>query len=249
MVFKGFAVLALVAFLALTAQATSVPLGAPFMILTLIALSLGFLSVLLFLMPRDFLSEVWTPLRNPLPDSADSMARQLESIAAVIRQDGLLALESRRKDLRNPELRVLLKRIMDGFEGKDLLPLIANQARKREELADEASAVLRRFHGFLPQAGLIQSLILMVSVLSGPRPGPQGIGIAHALLPFGISLLLQIPIESWIEGFLEQKKKDARLYFAVLEEGIAGIQIGQNPELLGDRIRSRLSAAPVWKET
>ncbi len=248
MVFKGFAVLALVAFLSLTSQASSAPPGALFFILILTALSLGFLAVFLFLMPPGFANEVWTPLKSPLPDSPESLARQLESIAAVIRQDGLLAIEGQRKDLRNPELRLLLKRIMDGFESKDLLPLIANQARKREELVDEASAVLRRFHGFLPQAGLIQSLILMVAVLSGPRPGPQGIGMAHTLLPFGISLLFQIPIESWIENLLDQKKKESRLYFAVMEEGVTGIQVGQNPELLGDRIRSRISAAPLRRE-
>ncbi len=249
MVFKGFAVLALVAFLSLTFEASSVRPGIPFLFLILVALALAFLAIFLFLMPPGFWSGVWTPLRTPLPDSPEALARQLESIAGVIRQDGLLALEGQRKDLRNPELRILLKRIMDGFESKDLLPLISNQARKHEELADEAAAVLRRFHGFLPQAGLIQSLIVIVSVLSGPRAGASGIGIAHALLPFGISLLVQIPIESWIEGFLDQRKKEARLYFAVMEEGVSGIQIGQTPELIGDRIRARLSASPVWKES
>jgi flagellar motor component MotA len=248
MMFKGFAVLALGVFLGLTFVSVSFDAGAGFFVLSLATLGVGAGFVFLVSIPQGFLESTWAPVCEALPGSAEALAREIDSIATVIRQDGLLALEGKRRELRSPELRFFLKRIMDGFESADLLPLIRNRSSRRLEMIEEAECAVIRFCGFFVQAGLVQSLILISAVLLGGARSRDAIGVSHALFPFVLALTGQILIEAGVRGMLDRKRSEGRLYFSVLEEGVAGVQRGENPELLREKIASRISPGFRWDE-
>jgi len=246
--FKGFAVIALGVFLGLTLASASLEAGAGFFALSLLASGAGAVFVFLVSIPQGFYESIRGLIREPLPGSPESLAREIDSITTVIRQDGLLALEGKRRELKSRELKFFLKRIMDGFESADLLPVIRNRSCRRLELIEEAEEFLLRFSGFFVQTGLVQSLILVSAVLLGGARARDAIGISHALFPFVAVLVGQILLEAGARGLLDRKRSEGRLYFSVLEEGVAGIQRGENPELVRERIASRISAVSVWNE-
>ncbi len=247
--FKGFAFVLLAVFLGLSVISGSSESGVGFFLITGFTFALGCGSAMFFSLPPGFLNETFGPVREQLPSTPEVLAAQIESVAAVIRQDGLLALEGKRREIRNPGLKYLLKKIMDGFEGKDLVPLIANQRVRRGELLDEAALVLARLNGFLPQVGLVQSLILISTILSQAPRSKDAVGVAQAFLPFLISLVLQMVFESFGAQLISQKRSECELYFSVLEEGVVGIQKGENPDLVRDRIRARIDSKPSWAES
>ena len=107
--FKGFAVIALGVFLGLALASASMDAGPGFFILSILTLGAGGGFVYLAAIPRDFFRAVWLPVREPLPGTPASLAAEIDSVAGVIRQDGLLALESKRRELRSPELKFFLK--------------------------------------------------------------------------------------------------------------------------------------------
>lgn len=168
------------------------------------------------------------------------LLNRIEEISTVIRQDGLLALESKRKEIRDPNLNYLLKRILDGFEGKDLIPWVLNQRDARMEGLRDLSDSLDRFLSQIPGLGLLSSLILMSGVLSRPERSKDLIGIAHVFLPFLIALGVQMLLDSEIGKRWNEARTRMDHYYAVLEAGVSGIQSGMNPELLSDRLRARI---------
>jgi flagellar motor component MotA len=199
----------------------------------------GFFPAFGFTLPSNFFDGVWNSIAAPLPQSPAGLAAQMEMLSTLIRQDGLLALESKRKEIRDSDLRYFLKRILDGFESKDLVPLIETRMRTRREHLDSAEQALLRGASWLPVFGLIPSLLLV----SGAG---AGFGLSLCFLPFIVVLLLQWFFESSITAKIHHWRMDSEIYHLILKEGVAGIQEGKNPEILRDRIRAIAGRPDAW---
>jgi flagellar motor component MotA len=213
-----------------------------------LTLASGGAGIWCLLMPEHFMDEVWSKSREALPMGLQKLSLELESISALVRQEGLFALESRRKDIRDPMLRYLLKKVMDGFEQAALVPIIRNQMDRRLELTLRSESVMERYFSLLPTVGLIPSLSMMMQALLPGKEGGAGL-IAVSLLPFALSLLFQLLVQAWNGSFFEAQREDIRLYFSLLQEGLIGIQEGQNVELLRDRMRARSQVNPKWVDS
>jgi flagellar motor component MotA len=235
--FKGVAILLFCGFLILSSLLKETSGGSLFYPLWIAASVLGWASLGFMSLPQAFFRRVLGPVRAGVPQDSDSLARQMEAISKTVREEGLLALESRKKEFLDPNLRIYLKRIVEGFEAKDLAPMIRNQLQMREELFTEAEKGLARYFSFLPVLGLIQSLLLI----------SKGIGANSAMnffegfFPFLAALSIQTLLETTLFRWLSDERAEGLRYFSILEEGIEGIQQGHHPELLGDRLRARIS--------
>jgi flagellar motor component MotA len=214
-------------------------IGAAFVVI------LGCGSVFLLNLPDGFF-KIYKGLHSPMSLDASELVTRLEEISSLIRQDGLLALESRRKDLKDSNLSYLLKRIMDGFEAKDLIPWIQNQRKQKMEQLQVFEDVLDRVLGLLPSVGLVSSLILISGVLSGSDRGREIIGMAHVFTPFLMTLGVQLLLDSEFGKMRNEFQLQFEQYFSTLESGISGIQSGLNPELLSDRLRIRIQTGNSW---
>ena len=99
----------------------------------------------------------------------------------------------------------------------------------------------------IPTIGLIPSLWMMTMALSSAKAGAAGsAALAVVFLPFMIALLGQLILQSWFGSFFETLREENKLYFIILEEGLVGIQEGQNVELLRDRMKARTLLNPKW---
>jgi len=236
---KSIATLSFVVYLLVLFNLPGVGSSSGVAIAAILSVVFGFLSAFGFTLPSNFFEGVWNSIAVPLPQSPGSLATQMEMLSSLIRQDGLLALESKRKEIRDPDLRYFLKRILDGFESKDLVPLIETRMRARRERLDSAEQSLLRGASWLPVFGLIPSLLL----ISGTG---ASFGLSLCFLPFILVLLLQWFLESSISAKIHLWRMDSEIYHLILKEGVAGIQEGKNPEILRDRIRAIAGRPDAW---
>jgi flagellar motor component MotA len=243
--FKGLGWIGFGVFVLMNTLLTQSRPGIGFLFVAALVVLFGCGSVLLLNVPDGFF-KVYKGLQSPVSLDAGELVIRLEEISSLIRQDGLLALESRRKDLKDSNLSYLLKRIMDGFEAKDLIPWIQNQRKQKMEQLQVFEDVSDRISGLLPSVGLVSSLILISGVLSVSDRGQDSIGMAQVFTPFLITLGIQLLLDSEIGKKRNELSLKFEQYFSTLESGISGIQSGLNPELLSDRLRVRIQTGNSW---
>lgn len=172
---------------------------------------------------------------------------EIEELAQTIRRDGLLATESLRKDLKNPLLKYLLKRVMDGYEKVHLNQLVRNQMVRYQELFSIAKSYYDHCLQVIPVVGLIVSLFMMMDFLAQPKGGTSS-SISVIFVPFVVSLVLQQLLQAIFPERLIVALDRCRLHFTLLEEGMNGIQDGLNSDLLRDKMLGRLGENPKWTE-
>lgn len=241
---KGLGVFLLLLYGVFSMKLESFMPGLSYFILCFLSLASGSAAVYCLLVPEDFSTALWAPLQTPFPLRTGALIRELEALAGGVRQEGLLSLESRRKEIPDPFLRHLLKKIMDGHEKAVLLPLIRSQSILRIELIDRVEDLFNRFLDSLPLLGLLPTLFVLVVRVGANEGG----GVGPALIPFTASLFLQLVLQSAFGGRFEEWRASTRLHYGLLEEGVTAIQDGISIEVLRDRLTSRAQLGPRWAD-
>ena len=244
---KGLGFCTLLFYLLLCTQLGGFASGFSIYFLCLLALVFGGASVLCLTAPQDIVDGAFKRIAVPLPMSSAKLVEELEELALTIRRDGLLSLEAKRKDLKDPLLRYLLKRVTDGYERSQLLPVLRNQAVRRAELIRTSEAFLERFIQLLPTIGLVPSLFMIMDYLNQTKTTVNA--LPTVFIPFVIALIVQMVLQAACGRFFDQLKEEVKLYYVILEEGVSGIQEGLNAELLRDKLRARFLHEPKWSDS
>jgi chemotaxis protein MotA len=246
--FKTLGLFAIAAYLVLASQMGGFTPGFSIIFLTALTLFAGLIGVMALTAPPDVTHGAMKLIREPMPLTHTKLIEELEEIALITRRDGLLALESKRKELQEPLLRLLLKRVVEGFEKSQTLPLLRNQAMRRAELIRSCEVFFERVSSLVPLLGLVPSLFILIDFLSHPEKVPTPGSLPTVFFPFLLALLIQLFGDSFIGRFFDETKESVKLYYVLMEEGISGIQEGTNAEMLRDRLRARLLDSPRWGE-
>lgn len=244
---KSLGAVCLIAFLIFSHTLAGFSLGFPALFLSVLAITFGLVGVIFLTMPSEARDGGWALIRESLPMSVAHLESTLSDLSAQIRKDGLLSLEGKRKEINDSFLRYLLKKVMDGFEKAQTLPLIRNQAVRRAELIRANEIFMDRVASLIAVIGLVPALWTITRALSS-QGGATSDALSVALIPFLMSIVLQLIAQAHYGKFFDELKEEVKLYYVVMEEGLSGIHDGQNPELLRDRMKARFVKAPVWKD-
>jgi flagellar motor component MotA len=241
---KGLGVFLMVLFAGFSFQLEGFGPGLSFMIVLVLTLASGLGAVYCLSAPEAWEPGDWARISAPFSLDAEAMIRELETLARTIRQEGLLALESRRKDLKDPFLRHLMKKVMDGHEKSALLPMIRSQCETRLRLIELTRDFFQRFTGLLSLVGLVPTLVMLATMLLKPGSGAFGL----AFVPFALTLFLQLVLEAGLGSRFDSLREETRAHYDLLEEGLSCIQDGVTVELVGDRLRSKVQLNPRWAD-
>lgn len=163
-------------------------------------------------------------------------------LSETARREGLLALEAELKDVEDPFIKKGILLAVDGVE-----PEVVNDIMKAEILAIEerhqrGRAIIEKAGEYAPAWGMIGTLIglvLMLSSLSTPETlGPK---MAVALLTTFYGTLLANLVFIPMAGKLENKTDQEIFMKQVIIEGVIGVQSGQNPKILEEKLSAFLS--------
>jgi chemotaxis protein MotA len=183
----------------------------------------------------------WTRLAltpERVPTSTDRIVVLVE-LAATARREGLLALDRRLGQVRDPFLRRGLRLAVDGTDPERLRAVLEGEiaARRAEEKA--AARFFARMAGYAPTVGIIGTVIGLIHVLadlSETRALGPLIATAFVATLWGVlsANFLWLPMSSRILRTSDLRTAQLEL----LLTGIAEIQAGTSPRA----VRARLTA-------
>lgn len=234
---KGFGIFSFLVFLILCFQIGEFGPGFAVWFLSLLLIVSGVIAYAFFLLPKSFEYGGIQKLKNFAKIDPLALVKTIHEVASVVRKDGLLATESLRRDLKDPWLQYSLKKMIDGFDKNAIIPAIRNEHLRFHEQFLTLEIYKERVTSSIALFGLAGSLSHLMRFLAKD----DTILIAASFVPFLFALLIQLSVSAWIQNKIDFMLDQSRLYYALLESGVAGIQDGLNADVLQDQLMARLN--------
>lgn len=184
-----------------------------------------------------------------LPSAQEEIQRIIE-YAKVVRRDGLLALEQKISNLKDPFLTKAVQLLIDGTGADALRDILDTEIDYLRQRHLGGKGVLESMGSVFPAFGMLGTLIGLVQMLRNLEdPSKIGSGMAVALITtfYGVigANLFCLPIAGKVDG----RSQEEVLLKRMLTEGIISIQAGDNPAIIQEKLVAFLSPkARVLKE-
>ncbi len=164
------------------------------------------------------------------------LIEQIVSLAETARRDGLLALEGRLEEISNPFIVMGIQMAVDGTRPEVIEDIMRTEMDAVATRHRNGKSVFDQLGRFAPAFGMIGTLMGLVIMLGDMSPDTIGAGMAVALLTtfYGavISNLVFLPFAEKL-GFIN---KHELLAMEIIVRGIMGIQSGDNPRVIEQKL-------------
>jgi chemotaxis protein MotA len=175
-----------------------------------------------------------------------AVIREISSLAAMARKDGILALERRMDDLPNAFFSQNLRHLVDGYEAGLLRDLMDDWIAREEAEKTAIARVFETAAGFSPTVGIIGAVLGLIHVMTNLSDSSKlgsGIAVAFVATVYGVGTanLVFLPIANKLKRLAQAEILEYRLIYA----GLLGIQSGLNPRVVEDRLNNLVGTKPV----
>ena len=167
------------------------------------------------------------------------------SLAETARRDGLLALEGRLEELSNPFVVLGIQMAVDGTRPEVIEDIMRTEMDAVATRHRNGKSVLDQMGRFAPAFGMIGTLMGLIIMLGnmGENPDAIGSGMAVALITtlYGaiVANLVFLPCAEKL-GFIS---KHELLAMEIVVRGIMGIQSGENPRIIEQKLNTFIPPA------
>jgi chemotaxis protein MotA len=175
--------------------------------------------------------------------TAGDLVPSIVTLAEKARREGLLSLEDSLSEIDDPFLVRALTLAIDGTDPEELREMLESEVQAQKVEHRQAAKFFAAAGGYAPTIGIIGTVMGLVHVLENlARPEELGHLIAGAFVAtlWGVlsANLVFLPIAARLKRLGELEV--ARMELAI--EGIAALQSGSNPRMIGQKLRSLLPA-------
>jgi len=162
-------------------------------------------------------------------------------LANVSRKQGLLALEGKMKDIKDPFFRKGVQLIVDGTDPKVIHEILEIDVEHHEEHGVVAAKVWEAAGGYAPTVGILGAVLGLIHVmenLADPSKLGGGIAVAFVATVYGVGAanLFFLPFANKIKFKLKEEAAARN----VIVMGLVGLAQGENPRLLQEKLDSFL---------
>ncbi|GAB3792056.1 flagellar motor protein MotP [Virgibacillus kimchii] len=158
------------------------------------------------------------------------------------RREGLLALESDIEEVDDPFIRKGIHLAVDGIEPEVINDIMNAEITAMEDRHYRGRALIEKAAEYAPAWGMIGTLVGLVMMLNSLEdPATLGPSMAVALLTTLYGTILANLFFSPMASKLESKTEEEVFMKQVIIEGIIGVQSGQNPRILEEKLSAFLS--------
>lgn len=173
---------------------------------------------------------------------SETLIAALVGAAQQARRDGILALEALGEDPAvDPFLAHGIRLVVDGADEETVQEILRAEIAAMRRRHQRGITLFESMGGFAPTMGIIGTVLGLVHVLSklgegGTEGLGQGIAVAFIATLYGIfsANVLLLPMA----GNLRAKSEEEAFRYEMVLEGVLGIQAGQNPRALEQRLRA-----------
>jgi chemotaxis protein MotA len=176
--------------------------------------------------------------KNKKNDS-EALIKQIVDLAAVARREGVLALEQKLSEIKEPFLKRAVGFLVDGVDAAIARDSLETEIHHEFESSGVAAKVWESAGGFSPTVGILGAVLGLIHVMENlSDPSKLGGGIATAFVAtvygVGVANLLFLPIASKLKRKIGLEKERKTL----IAEGVLSIQAGLNPRVLEEKLAS-----------
>lgn len=162
---------------------------------------------------------------------------QVVDLAGVARRDGVLALEQRLPELKDPFLKRAVGFIVDGVDATVARDSLETEIFHEFEEGSVGAKVFESMGGYAPTVGILGAVLGLIHVMENLNdPSKLGGGIATAFVAtvygVGSANLVFLPIATKIKRKLAVEKERRVL----IAEAALSIQAGLNPRVLREKL-------------
>lgn len=155
------------------------------------------------------------------------------------RREGLLALEQELEDVEDPFIRKGVMLAVDGVEPEIITDILNAEIAALEERHYKGRVLFEKAAEYAPSWGMIGTLIGLILMLNQlDDPSTLGPSMAVALITTLYGTVLANLFFSPMASKLETKTEEEIFMKQVIIEGIIGIQSGQNPRILEEKLNA-----------
>ncbi len=178
---------------------------------------------------------------------------QIVDLAMIARQHGLLALEEKAEEIKNPFFRQGVLMIVDGGDPDKVRYILEKEMDDMAARHDEAAGIYEKASAYAPAFGMIGTLVGLINMLKGLNMDGGGtsstlgqdMGVALITTFYGciLSNILFHPIAKK----LRIRQSEEELYCATIVEGLVSIQRGENPKFIREHLLSGMKQSQQRK--
>ena len=186
-----------------------------------------------------------------VPQAVDSIV----DLALIARQSGLLALEERAEDLKEPFFKQAVLMIVDANDPDKVRKSLEKQVEDMMIRHEEAKSLYIRGSGYAPAFGMIGTLVGLINMLKGMNLSGSGgsstLGqdMSVALVTTFYGTILSNVFFHPITQKLSLRDAEEILYCQTIIEGVIAIQSGENPKVIRERLLASLAQkqqSKIW---
>lgn len=187
-------------------------------------------------------------ITNPHNDLKGTIKLILD-LANVSRKQGLLALEGKLKEIKDPFFKKGVQLIVDGTDPKAVHEILEIEMEHHEEEGVLAAKVWEAAGGYAPTVGILGAVLGLIHVmenLADPSKLGGGIAVAFVATVYGVGAanLFFLPFANKIKFKLKEEAGARNMIIL----GLVGLAQGENPRLLQEKLESFLPHGERTKE-
>ena len=169
---------------------------------------------------------------------------QLVDMAQIARKNGLLALEEKANALDDPFFKQAVMLVVDAMEAEKVREMLEGAVDSMAARHEDCAGIWDKAAAFAPAFGMIGTLIGLINMLKGmdvtSGGGNIGQDMSVALITTFYGCILANMLYMPIAKKLRIRNEEEILYKQIIIEGVLGIQTGDNPKNLKERLVSFL---------
>lgn len=169
----------------------------------------------------------------------------LVEFAQLARKNGLLALEEKANELPDPFFKQGIMLVVDAMEADKVREMLETEVDVMGQRHEEEIAIYEKAAGYAPAFGMIGTLVGLINMLKGMdlsqgSSSTLGDSMATALVTTFYGCILANLLFMPIAKKLRIRNEEEILYKQIIIEGVIGIQSGENPKNLKEKLVSLL---------
>ena len=190
--------------------------------------------------PKHFKIVLNTKLFNPM-----TYIDQLTELANKARKDGLLSLEASAAETTDPFMKSAIMLLVDGSDADRVRTVLETDIENMATRHDAGAAMYEKGSAVAPAFGMVGTLCGLINMCKGLNmsDGSSSLGddMGTALITTLYGCVLAHMIFGPLAAHLRSQDEKEIICKQIVVEGICGIQAGENPKFLRERLLTFVS--------
>ncbi len=168
--------------------------------------------------------------------------KRFSEYAAVVRRDGLLGLEAKLPEVKDPFLKRGLEMVIDNATKDKLHEVLEIEIEALHERHTTGKKIFENMGAMAPAFGMVGTLIGLIQMLGSlDDPSKIGAGMAVAMVTTFYGAFLSNMVFLPIATKLETRSKEEVAARQMILQGLIGLIEGENPRELEGKLKAFLS--------